>query len=329
VNATEATALEALRILGEVLRLHFLNYDPRKPEIPCSAEILREMIAELEDLGRSWRHLKSLRDCLKLFVEKFPRLEAVSDADLTAYLRQLSMRVGPRRRDNVLSAIVQLSRFARRRNYLPEDARSVAEKVRRIKPSHDVQTWTPQEARLLLEHVKPRWLPMMVLSLFAGLRTTEIFRLDWGAVKFDERVIAVSGKVARKTRIARLVPIQDNLLAWLEPYRDRVGPLFTTANCKTLENSRYLEMARIRRATGLPRKDNANRHSFGSYRLAVTKSHAQVALEMGNSPRMVRDNYNDPKSEADAAAYFGLLPPSRENVVPMPLPLEFAAIPRK
>lgn len=76
-------------------------------------------------------------------------------------------------------------------------------------------------------------------------------------------------------------------------------------------------MTRIRLFTGLPRRDNANRHSFGSYRLAIVKNYEQVALEMGNSARKVRENYNDPKPEA--IRFFSLAWPTFENLVPLAL----------
>jgi hypothetical protein len=53
---------------------------------------------------------------------------------------------------------------------------------------------------------------------------------------------------------------------------------------------------------------NGLRHSFCSYRLAVTKSAAQVALEAGNSPKMLFENYRELVTEEDALAYFGILP---------------------
>jgi len=290
--------------------------------ISSSEEILDEMLGELADLNRSYRHIYGLRNSLTPFIRRFPHLEKVRHSDVVEYLREISQRVGPRRRDNILAAIVQYSRFARRHDHLPEDRRSAAEKVWRIKPSHDIETWTPPEAALILEYVSRDWLPSVALGLFAGLRPSEILRLDWNAIKFDEGEIRVSARVARKIRISRVVPIQPNLAAWLEPYRDRVGPLYP-GNFKTNENAHSREMARIRRLTGLPRKDNALRHSYGSYRLAVIKNRPQLAEEMGNSPRMIRENYNDPKSEREGAAYFALAPAIFENVVPMPLALEF------
>jgi integrase len=305
---------------------------PRR-RIPSSQEILREMLEELSDLRRSQRHIVTLRGHLKPFVAAFPRIETVSDADIVAYLRRLSMRIGDRTRDNIRDSIVTLARYARRRNYLPEDRKSAAEKIRRIKPGQgEVATWSPGEAALLLENVSPRWLPIIAIGLFAGLRKSEILRLDWSAFKWDARnaddrpapFIAVKRTVARKIRIDRLIPIQPNLATWLAPYRDRIGPLYP-GHFKTVDNGFSREMSRIRAATGLPRRDNAARHSYGSFRLAVIKSYEQVSIEMGNSPRKVKEFYNNPKSEAEGIAFFNLAPPSQENVIPMELPLRFHA----
>src|SRR5437763_1295058 len=94
-----------------------------------------------------------LRLCL--FTRRLPNLRKVRDEDLTRYLRELN--VGPRRRDNVRNAIVQLSRYARRRDILDEARRSVAERIPIIKAGHEVTTWTASEARLLLKEVCQCW----------------------------------------------------------------------------------------------------------------------------------------------------------------------------
>jgi hypothetical protein len=55
-------------------------------------------------------------------------------------------------------------------------------------------------------------------------------------------------------------------------------------------------------------KRNALRHSFGSYRLAITKNENLVAVEMGNSPQMLFANYRGVTTEARAAEYFAIEP---------------------
>ena len=66
----------------------------------------------------------------------------------------------------------------------------------------------------------------------------------------------------------------------------------------------------------------AVRHSFASYRLAVVKSADQVALEMGNSPTKLFQNYREIVTEPTAATWFSIVPepPGEEKKL-----LEFAA----
>jgi integrase len=289
---------------------------------PSTEEILKYLLEELKDLRRSDRHIGGLRTDLRPFAAAFPNIRKVGYQDLALYLRALDL-VGPRRRNNVRNSLVQLFRYAARLGVLDELRRSVAERLPRIKSTHDVATWSPSEVRLLLEHIDANWLPCVAIGLFAGLRKSEILRLDWSAFKWELGVIAVPRKIARKSRRDRLVPILPNLASWLEPYRSRIGPLYP-GNMKTMENACGREMKRMRLVSGLPRKDNASRHSFGSYRLAVIKSYAQVALEMGNSPEKVRENYNDPKAESEGLEYFAISRAAPENVITLPLALEFA-----
>jgi hypothetical protein len=55
-------------------------------------------------------------------------------------------------------------------------------------------------------------------------------------------------------------------------------------------------------------KRNGLRHSFGSYRMEQTKNEGLVALEMGNSPKVVKDHYYEIVSDAAAETYWNLKP---------------------
>jgi integrase len=82
-------------------------------------------------------------------------------------------------------------------------------------------------------------------------------------------------------------------------------------------------------------KHNALRHSFISYRVAQTQNVAQVALEAGNSPRMIFQHYRELVQRKDALKWFAIsvdgeekpkrggnkakvTEPGLNNVVPMP-----------
>jgi hypothetical protein len=54
---------------------------------------------------------------------------------------------------------------------------------------------------------------------------------------------------------------------------------------------------------------NALRHSYISYRLAIVKDAAKVALEAGNSPDIIFKHYRELVTEQDAKAWFAINPP--------------------
>ena len=66
-------------------------------------------------------------------------------------------------------------------------------------------------------------------------------------------------------------------------------------------------------------KANALRHSFISYRVAQTRDIAAVAIEAGNSSRMIFAHYRELCTESEAAEWFGIVPATSEarNVVQM------------
>lgn len=295
---------------------------------PPTAQILDELLAQLDDRQPSAKYRRELKSDLTRFAAAFPDLAQVTEKEIREHLRGLRSRggapVGLRRRDNVRDAIVRLSRFARRRGYLAEDKISPAEKIETVSTGGEVTTYTPSLLATLIEHVPHEWRPWMAIAAFAGMRTSEIFRLQWSDVKWGHKVIAVRRSVAKKVRVARMVPMTDMLVAWLAPWREAQGPLYRPEpSWRALENRHERAINAIERATGIQWEANALRHSFGSHRLALVKSIDQVALEMGNSPAKVREHYHDPKTEGEAKAYFGILPPelSADNI--LPLALEF------
>ncbi len=94
--------------------------------------------------------------------------------------------------------------------------------------------------------------------------------------------------------------MSENLAEWLAPYRGKSGPIFK-ANPRN-------RMAKVSKASGVPWKRNALRHSFGSYRMEQTKNAGQVALEMGNSAAVVMKHYFEIVDAKDAKAYWSIKP---------------------
>src|SRR5207248_10715474 len=148
------------------------------------------------------------------------------------------------------------------------------------------------------------------LGGFAGLRSSEILRLEWSDFNFERGHITIAPEKA-KTATRRLVSIVPNLAEWLRPYRNQRGKLF--------QNRRDSDGAiAFAKANGItPWPHNALRHRYGTYRLAAIHDAARVALEMGNSPQKLMTNYRELADEHDAAAWFAIRPKRAANVVSM------------
>jgi hypothetical protein len=61
--------------------------------------------------------------------------------------------------------------------------------------------------------------------------------------------------------------------------------------------------------------NNALRHSYAAYRLAVTADAAPVALEMGSSPLKVMTNYREFVGEIEGQEWFKILPNQTATVI--------------
>ena len=142
----------------------------------------------------------------------------------------------------------------------------------------------------------------LAIGAFAGLRHAELMRLEWQDVKLSQGHIEVTAAKA-KTAQRRIVPLSDNLVQWLYPRSSKTGALFTG------HPTRFLgKVTKVASVCAFAWIQNGLRHSFASYRLAVCKSAAEVALEMGNSPRIVFEHYRELVTSADAASWWKITP---------------------
>src|SRR5205807_58583 len=106
-------------------------------------------------------------------------------------------------------------------------------------------------------------------------------------INLKKRRIYVPGEVAKQGTPDRIVPIPENLAAWLAPHARRNGSVCDLAN---ITNA----LRRTAQRAGVPFLRNALRKSFISYRLALLKDIGQVADEAGNSPQVIKTNYRRP-----------------------------------
>jgi integrase len=267
-------------------------------------EVVDEFLVRREDQKRSDRHLETLASHCKRFASAMQKnIGSVITDDVDKFLDGLN--VGARTRDNFLGSLNNLFEFAKSKQYLPKEHDELS-RVARLDNQEDgpIEIYTADELTALLKNADWQLVPFLAIGAFAGLRSSEIERLDWSDVKFDSDCIIVQkGKVKKRGKSRRIVPMASNLKAILKPFAQASGKIWPHTHPYLYEQLR----ATAARAE-IKLKNNALRHSFVSYRVAMIKNVPQVALESGNSPQMIDSNYRELVTENEAKAWFAIEP---------------------
>lgn len=283
------------------------------------AEAVAEMIAAKAEKGVSASYLADLRYRLGTLAEAFHcNVNAIVPDDLRAFLDGL--KLAPRGFNNTLGSIGTFFAFAQERGWLSREADLLAGIEKRREKAVPVEIFTPAEMGDLLAHCSAELRPCLALAAFAGLRSEEILRLDWSDVERRPGFIEIAADKA-KTAARRLVPITPNLARWLALSPRNAARVWRHSKAWFFEATRdTVKRINEKRKPKEPRftwKANALRHSFISYRLADMQDTNRVALEAGNSPRMIFQHYRELCTPADARTWFALAPGEAANVIPM------------
>jgi integrase len=275
------------------------------------AETVAELIAAKEARGKSGRYIADLRARLARFARDFQvEISTITGPDVQGWLDKL--KVAARTAKNFRSSLHTLFSFAESHGYILKGANPVADTDEISTENGDaIEIYTPAEILKLLDAAPAEFKPVLAIGAFAGLRSAEIERLDWGEVDRAGEFIEVKA-VKAKTRSRRLVPILPNLSRWLASFASQTGNVWKGTAASLIE-----ARAETTKGAGITWKDNALRHSFISYRLAETQNAAQVSFEAGNSPAMVFKNYREVVKPDAAAAWFAVSPTTPANMVSM------------
>ncbi|MEK7677431.1 MAG: site-specific integrase [Verrucomicrobiota bacterium] len=309
---------EAFKLLGgdrliEAARF-FLERNPDNLPTKTVAEVVGELLATKEARGKSVRYLQDLRHRLTRFAEAFQTGVAnVTTGDLQRWLDGL--KVQPRTYLNFRRVAGTLFSYAEARGYIFKGANPLEGTERIEANGHAVEIYRPSEMTRLLAAASPEFRPCLALAGFAGLRSAEIERLDWSDVDLAGRFITVAAEKS-KTASRRLVPISENLAAWLAPYARQSGRLWKGKHDEFYDAQQDTAAAtRTEDQPAVTWKANALRHSFASYRLAETGDAARVALECGNSPAVVFKHYRELVKPDAAKQWFSIQPEQPANVI--------------
>ena len=137
-------------------------------------------------------------------------------------LSAAALPVAPSTRNTFRQDLQTLFSFCQKRGYCQSNEAVKTELPTDIdKPAGIFKT---NEALALLTASGFDMLPYIAIGLFAGLRRSELQKLDWSEVDLESGHIEVTAAKA-KTAKQRLVPISKNLAAWIDPLVALAGPV--------------------------------------------------------------------------------------------------------
>ena len=218
-------------------------------------------------------------------------------------------------RNHYRAIIRQFLQWAVRKDFLAPTHRLNEADAMRPERANTSETsiYMPGEFAALLKTADDSLRPIIAIGGLAGLRTSELLRLDWSDVwRVPGHIEITAGKA--KTRQRRLVEICPALALWLESFRTQTtGKLW--AGHEITFQQHFVELCKEAEVT---RKANGLRHSFCTYHFALHANENQTAAQAGNSPAMIHAHYKGLATKADADKWFNVNPlDAAKNVIPL------------
>lgn len=301
--------------ITDAVDFFLLHNFPAKPI--TIEELTKTFLQQKKDLGCRSEYLRIQGHVLGKFAKHFAGRSAqtISKAEILEWFKSQSW--APRTRNNYQIDLANLFGYALREKHVGVNPLATVEKVLFDEP--EIGILTVAEAGNLLNaaegYSNGMFLPYVAIGLFCGARASELRRLDWSNVVFDQKLEDCHVEIGAdktKGRVRRTVSMPANLRAWLEPFRKTDGLILQTGNFAK-------QWKKLRTRAGLiPWPHNAMRHSFGSYHCAFHKNAALTSLEMGHdNPQELFDSYRRLVKPNAAASYWQLAPATLSNVIPM------------
>jgi hypothetical protein len=236
-------------------------------------------------------------------------LDSISVQEWTKYLAQFDDAVT--RNDHRKRAIT-LCRWAQRHSYLADAVTPDIERTERAKEkANPIGILKPAEYAKLLEFFQakhPHHLAALVLAGLCGLRSDEIHgkwgsrerRQLWEDIHLDRGFMSVT--VAKEnTPSNRIVHLSDAALAWLRVCPgQKEGPV-----CQPKAMERVRDIAQT---AGFELPENCFRHSWITFRIALTGNKPDTATEAGNSVREIDRRYRVPRPKFEGEEWFATRP---------------------
>ena len=216
----------------------------------------------------------------------------------------LNLDIGPKTKNEYRLVLSNLYNWAAKQNppLVAKGFNPAMEMVRHRVEHHEVDFLHVEDLHRIvaaLETKRQDLLPLVAFVCFAGLRPSEVARLDW--MEVGDNYIRLPGTKS-KTGYSRQIPIPQNLKKWSGKWRSEAGLVCGKVKLGDVN-------AAILAVSGVRLGHDAMRHGYGTHRQMILKNVAQVANEMGNSVEICRRHYlNAFCTEREAEEWFAISP---------------------
>jgi integrase len=174
------------------------------------------------------------------------------------------------------------------------------EAYRTIKDKPEVLTNEDIESLLnsAKDELKGRYLPYYILSIFGGLRRSEVSRITWDDIDLKRKHIYISPKVS-KTNASRYVELMPNVIKWLE-LCDQREPILTVP---TKRQKIIRDKAKL---TNWQR--NIMRHTACSFFYAYHQDEGRLTNWAGHGLAVFLSHYKNAVIKEDAIKFWSITP---------------------
>jgi integrase len=293
-----------------------------------TADALAEWVASYDEKDRDARTRMEIKSVSGIYSRAFGKhkLSELTPALLIKWIEGYESQPGklasPQTRANLRTKLSQFLNFSKLKGWIennPLEGIKIERPPRASVTIFDVKQVTRLVEAADTSDSRDIVLPYVVACLFAGLRpNSEAEQLRWHDINFSTGDIHVRAETS-KTREERFVPMEANLIAWLEscPHR-HLGPIigasrqrFRMAWEEVKRTAGYKVGAEPESGWPALAQDwpaDAMRHTYASMWLAVHKSRAELAERMGNSEGTIKSHYRRAIREDVAKAVWAIMP---------------------
>jgi integrase len=306
----------------------YLSAEKLRASSKPTTDALAEWVASYDAKDRDPRTRLEIKSVSGIYSRAFGqyKLSGLTPALLIKWIEGYETQPGklasPQTRANLRTKLSQFLNFSKLKGWI-ENNPLEGLKIERP-PRASVTIFDVKQVTRLIEAAdasdsREIVLPYVVACLFAGLRpNSEAEQLRWQDINFSTGDIHVRAETS-KTREERFVPMEANLIAWLEscPHR-HPGPIIGASHQRF--RMAWEEVKRVagykvgaEPENGWPAlaqdwPPDTTRHTYASMWLATHKSRAELAERMGNSEGTIKSHYRRAIREDVAKAFWGVMP---------------------